>query len=89
MDLKTKIKQLEAERDGLRKQLDILLKPAETQFCRLHVISFQKARDEGFNYPRNTLHIGIDYRDNSVLLILPEKEPESLKKPDSQPKGDK
>jgi hypothetical protein len=89
LDAKNRIKQLEAERDGLRRQLDILLKPAETQFCRLHIISFQEARDKGFNYPRNTLHVGIDYRDNSVMLILPEKEPETVNKPDTQHKGDK
>jgi len=78
---------LEAQRDALQKQLDFLNKPPDARPCHLVRVSFDDATKKGFDYPTNTLHVGIDYRDNAVLLIVPVKVAETVKNPQPDSKA--
>ncbi len=77
MDDKNKVKMLEQQlkvKDRVIADLQkILMERDKPRPCYLKKIANEVA-EEGFDYPMNCLNIWVDYRDGSVMMILPKKE---------------
>lgn len=86
MDDKKKIKMLEARNESLQKTIDQLTKPPEITRVYVKKITFEEAL-KGFDYPGDTKHIWVDYRDGGVLLILPVKQADNVKSPKAEGTG--